>query len=178
MPARTCARALTQKPAEEISEAHPRARTHARAQPSRIHHKTRMVSPPRCPNRHMAQAACLRPYTSRAPPRPARRTGDITTPQHARQLGDSLAARPDQPPLHPRDIRQAARPPPAVSQGNARTPTLARAQAATAHTQAHVFARTSLAGAGYGGRWGGGHGGATRGRRAQQSLTRIARTVT
>ena len=54
MPARTCARALTQKRAEEISEAHSRARTHARAQPSRIHHKTRMVSPPRCPNTHMA----------------------------------------------------------------------------------------------------------------------------
>jgi hypothetical protein len=30
------------------------ARAHTRAQPSRIHHKTRMVSPPRCPNRHMA----------------------------------------------------------------------------------------------------------------------------
>jgi hypothetical protein len=145
MPARTCARALTQKRAEEISEAHP--------------YTKRMVSPPRCPNRHTRpQAACLRPHTSRAPPRPARRTGDITTPQHALQLGDSLAARPAQPPLHPRDIRQAARPPPAVSQGNARTPTLARAQAAAAHTQVHVFARTSLAGAGHGGRRDGGHG--------------------
>jgi hypothetical protein len=102
------------------------------------------------------------PYTSRAPPRPAQRTSDITTPPHARQLGDSLAARAAQPPLHARDIiRQAARPPPA-SQGNARTPTLARAQAAAAHTQAHVPARTSLAGAGYGGRRDGGHGGATR----------------
>ncbi len=152
MPAGTCARALTQKRAEEISEAHP--------------YTKRMVSPPRCPNRHTwPQAACLRPHTSRAPPRPARRTGDITSPQHALQLGDSLAARPAQPPLHPRDIRQAARTP-AVIQGNARTPTLALPQAAAPHTQAHVFARTSLAGAGHGGRRGGGHVGATRGRRA------------
>ncbi len=65
---------------------------------------------------------------------------------------------------------------PSVNQGNERTPTLARAQAADAHTQAHVFARTSLAGAGYGGRRGGGQGGATRGRRAQHRHVRRPNT--
>jgi hypothetical protein len=135
MPARTCARALTQTRAEELSETHSRARTRARTQPSRIHHKTRMVSPPRCPNRHMA-------------------TGGMPPTIHLmRATAPGPACRRyHQPPLHARDIRQAASPPPAVCQGNPRTPTLVRAQAATAHTQARVFARTSLAGAGYGGR--------------------------
>ena len=178
MPARTCARALTHKRAEEISEAHPRACTHARAQPSRTHHKTRMVSPPRCPNRHMATGG-LPPtihLTRATAPGPAHRRYHYPTARASTGRFTRRAPSPATPaPAGHPSGRQAAAP--AVSQGNARTPTLAPAQAAAAHTQAHVFARTSLAGAGYGGRRGGGHGGATRGahnKRESQAPSREA----
>ncbi len=145
MPSRTCARALTHKRAEEISEAHPRSRTHAREQPSRIHHKTRMVSPPRCPNRHMATwpATDHTPHLTHATaPGPAHRRYHHPT---ARASTGRLTRREPSPATpapagHPSG-RQAA----ACRQSGQRTHTHARTRAGRrrTHASAHVCANLS-----------------------------------
>ena len=178
MPARTCARALAQNRAEEISEAHPRARTHACAQPSRIHHKTRMVAPPRCPNRHMATGG-LPPtihLTRATAPGPAHRRYHHPT---ARASTGRLTRRAPSPATpapagHPSG-RQAA----ACRQSGQRTHTHARTRAGRrrTHASARVCAHLS--------RWcwirrgGGAVGtGARPGAGAHNKQTRIAGTVT
>ena len=113
--------------------AHTRARTAITHTPQNAHGITTTLS--KQAHGHRRPASDHTPHA-----RPARRTGDVTTPQHARQLGDSLAARPAQPPLHPRDIRQAA-----CRQSGQRTHNHARARAGRrrTHASARVCAHLS-----------------------------------
>ena len=144
MPARTCARALTQKRAEEISAPHPRARTHARAQPSRIHHKTRMVSPPRCPNRHMATGG-LPPtihLTRATAPGPAHRQYHHPTARASTGRLTRRAPRPATPaPAGHPSGRQAAA---CRRQSGQRTHPRSHARRPPPHTRKHMCLRVPL----------------------------------
>ena len=166
MPARTCARALTQKRAEEISAPHSRPRTAITHTPQNAHGITTALS--KQANGHRRPASDHTPHARHR----ARPGAPAISPPHRTRVNCETHS-PRAQPSHPCTRGTSVRPPGRLPSAGQRTHTLARIRAGRRRTHASARLCAHLS------RWcwirraarwrGGGHGGATRGRRAQQT---------